>query len=97
MFKAMGSDLLSLFKVIYVTNYSIMTRSVIFRGEYEIAEGTTAAVFNAVLDYYHTGVIHCPPHVPVLDLRDACDYFLLPFNAATVKCQVIIQVSYQNI
>lgn len=57
------------------------------RGEYEIAEGTTAAVFNAVLDYYHTGVIHCPPHVPVLDLRDACDYFLLPFNAATVKCQ----------
>ena len=59
-----------------------------FRGEYEIAEGTTAAVFNAVLDYYHTGVIHCPPHVPVLDLRDACDYFLLPFNAATVKCQV---------
>ena len=60
-----------------------------FRGEYEIAEGTTAAVFNAVLAYYHTGVIHCPPHVPVLDLRDACDYFLLPFNAATVKCQVI--------
>ena len=64
-----------------------------FRGEYEIAEGTTAAVFNAVLDYYHTGVIHCPPHVPVLDLRDACDYFLLPFNAATVKCQVMIKLS----
>jgi len=57
------------------------------RGEYEIAEGTTAAVFNAILDFYHTGVIHCPPHVPVLELRDACDYFLLPFNAATVKCQ----------
>ena len=46
-------------------------------------------MFNAVLDYYHTGIIHCPPHVPVLDLRDACDYFLLPFNASTVKCQVI--------
>ena len=60
----------------------------IIRGEFEIADGTSAAVFNAILDYYHTGVIHCPPHVPVLDLRDACDYFLLPFNAATVKCQV---------
>jgi len=57
------------------------------RGEYEVAEGTSAGIFRAVLDYYHTGVINCPPHVSVSELREACDYFLLPFSAATVKCQ----------
>lgn len=57
------------------------------RGEYEVADGTSAGIFRAVLDYYHTGVINCPPHVSVSELREACDYFLLPFCAATVKCQ----------
>jgi len=57
------------------------------RGEYEVADGTTAAVFNAILDYYRTGVIHCPSHVSIPELREACDYFLLPFSAQTVKCQ----------
>jgi len=57
------------------------------RGEYELAEGTSAGIFRAVLDYYHTGVINCPPHVSVSELREACDYFLLPFCASTVKCQ----------
>jgi len=57
------------------------------RGEYELAEGTSASIFRAVLDYYHTGVINCPPHVSVSELREACDYFLLPFCASTVKCQ----------
>jgi len=57
------------------------------RGEYELAEGTTAAVFNAILDFYRTGVIHCPSHVSIPELREACDYFLLPFSAQTVKCQ----------
>jgi len=57
------------------------------RGEYEVAEGTSAAVFNAILDYYRTGVIHCPSHVSIPELREACDYFLLPFSAQTVKCQ----------
>ena len=58
-----------------------------YRGEYEVAEGTSAAVFNAILDYYRTGVIHCPSHVSIPELREACDYFLLPFSAQTVKCQ----------
>lgn len=57
------------------------------RGEYEVAEGYSAAVFNAILDYYRTGVIHCPSHVSIPELREACDYFLLPFSAQTVKCQ----------
>ena len=52
-----------------------------------MAEGTSAAVFNAILDFYRTGDIHCPSHVSIPELREACDYFLLPFSAQTVKCQ----------
>jgi len=57
------------------------------RGEYEIADGTSASTFRAILDYYQTGVINCPPHCSISELREACDYFLLPFSATTVKCQ----------
>ena len=58
-----------------------------FSGEYEVAEGTSASVFNAILEYYRSGVIHCPSHVSIAELRESCDYFLLPFSAQTVKCQ----------
>ena len=43
-------------------------------------------MFHAVLEYYRTGVINAPPHVSVAELREACDYFLLPFTAQTIKC-----------
>ncbi|BFZ09983.1 hypothetical protein BsWGS_13022 [Bradybaena similaris] len=57
------------------------------RGEYEVADGITATVFRAILDYYKTGVVRCPPSVPVHELREACDYLLVPFDASTVRCQ----------
>ncbi|BFZ24840.1 hypothetical protein BsWGS_27880 [Bradybaena similaris] len=57
------------------------------RGEYEVADGISATVFRAILDYYKTGVVRCPPSVPVHELREACDYLLLPFDASTVRCQ----------
>lgn len=56
------------------------------RGEYEVAEGLSATVFRAILDYYKTGVIYCPPSVTVPELREACDYLLIPFDAQTIKC-----------
>lgn len=56
------------------------------RGEYEVAEGISATVFRAILDYYKTGIINCPPSVSVPELREACDYLLIPFDAQTVKC-----------
>ncbi|KAF8789084.1 BTB/POZ domain-containing protein 10 [Argiope bruennichi] len=56
------------------------------RGEYEIGEGISALVFRAVLEYYKTGVIRCPPNVSVTELRDACDYLLIPFDAKTIRC-----------
>ena len=38
-------------------------------------------------DYYKYGVIKCPPTVSVLELREACDYLMIPFDANTIKCQ----------
>ncbi|XP_065213928.1 BTB/POZ domain-containing protein 10 [Planococcus citri] len=57
------------------------------RGEYEVAEGISAQVFRAILDYYRGNVIRCPTTVPVQELREACDYLLIPFDAGTVKAQ----------
>ncbi|GAB6023866.1 hypothetical protein CHUAL_008604 [Chamberlinius hualienensis] len=57
------------------------------RGEYEVAEGISATVFRSILDYYKTGIVRCPPCVSVPELREACDYLLIPFDAQTIKCQ----------
>ncbi|XP_053663100.1 BTB/POZ domain-containing protein 10 [Anopheles marshallii] len=57
------------------------------RGEYEVAEGISRTVFRAILEYYLSGVVRCPPTVSVQELREACDYLLIPFNANTIRCQ----------
>lgn len=57
------------------------------RGEYEVAEGISQSVFRAILEYYKNGVIKCPPTVSVPELKEACDYLLIPFDATTVRCQ----------
>ncbi|ESO10652.1 hypothetical protein HELRODRAFT_72687 [Helobdella robusta] len=57
------------------------------RGEYRVADGISSTIFRAVLDYYKTGTIRCPPSVSIQELKEACDYLLLPFNAASIKCQ----------
>jgi len=41
--------------------------------------------FRAILDFYRIGVISCPPTVSIPELREACDYLLIPFNAQTIK------------
>ncbi|XP_054032274.1 BTB/POZ domain-containing protein KCTD20 [Dryobates pubescens] len=57
------------------------------KGEYEIAEGISAAVFRTVLDYYKTGIINCPDGISIPDLRDTCDYLCINFDFNTIKCQ----------
>lgn len=57
------------------------------RGEYIVADGLSATVFRAILEYYRSGIIRCPPTVSVQELREACDYLLIPFDASTIKCQ----------
>lgn len=56
------------------------------RNEYHVAEGISATVFRAILDYYKVGIIRCPLSVSVQELREACDYLLIPFDANTIKC-----------
>ncbi|KOB71202.1 Uncharacterized protein OBRU01_13069, partial [Operophtera brumata] len=48
---------------------------------------SSATVFRAILEYYRGGTIRCPPTVSVQELREACDYLLVPFDANTVRCQ----------
>lgn len=57
------------------------------RGEYEVADGISHSVFRAIIDYYKNGIIRCPPSVSVQELREACDYLLVPFDATTIRCQ----------
>lgn len=56
------------------------------RGEFEVADGISADLFKAILDFYRDGIIRCPNHVSVCELRDACDYLLIPFESTTVRC-----------
>ncbi|CAH8578858.1 unnamed protein product [Dicrocoelium dendriticum] len=46
----------------------------------------SAQLFRAILDYYLVGYMSCPPGVSVQELKEACDYFLIPFNHHTVRC-----------
>ena len=48
--------------------------SFLFRGEYEVADGIPASVFSAILDFYHSGIVYCPPHVHVAEMREARNY-----------------------
>jgi len=57
------------------------------RGEYEVADGISASVFRAILAYFSNGIIKCPIDVSVQELREACDYLLIPFDANTIRCQ----------
>ncbi|XP_050544281.1 BTB/POZ domain-containing protein 10 [Daktulosphaira vitifoliae] len=57
------------------------------RGEYVVAEGISANVFRCILEYYKGNVMRCPSSISVQELREACDYLLVPFDAKTVKCQ----------
>lgn len=60
--------------------FSLYALQVNEKGEYEVGAGYTASTFRAILDYYRTGLINCPPHCSVQELREACDYFMLPFK-----------------
>ena len=45
-------------------------------------------------DYYKTGYVRCPPSVSVQEVREACDYLLIPFDASTVKCQNLSKLHF---
>lgn len=45
-------------------------------------------------DYYKTGLINCPPSIRIPELREACDYLLIPFNAQVIRCQNLSKFMY---
>ena len=55
-------------------------------GDYVIHHDLTPEAFAAILDYYKHGQILCPPTVAVSELREACDYFQVPFTSESVRC-----------
>ncbi|XP_071488160.1 BTB/POZ domain-containing protein KCTD20-like [Diadema antillarum] len=57
------------------------------KGEYEVAHGISAEIFSSILEFYKVGCIRCPPSVSIQDLREACDYLLIPFTEQTIKCK----------
>ncbi|KAK0393022.1 hypothetical protein QR680_000018 [Steinernema hermaphroditum] len=59
------------------------------RNEYEVTAGLglSSECFAAILDYYHRDKMRVPPTVSISELREACDYLMIPFNANTVKCR----------
>uniref|UniRef100_A0A8C5KVI4 BTB domain-containing protein n=1 Tax=Jaculus jaculus TaxID=51337 RepID=A0A8C5KVI4_JACJA len=57
------------------------------KGVYEVAEGIGSTVFQAILDYYKTGIIRCPDGISVPELREACDYLCISFEYSTIKCR----------
>lgn len=57
------------------------------KNEYIVADGISSPVFRIILEYYHTGRMRLSQSLSVSELREACDYLLVPFNVNTVKCQ----------
>jgi BTB/POZ domain-containing protein 10 len=49
----------------------------------------TWAGFRAIIDYYKYGEMRCPPNVSVSELKDACEFFLVPFSHRTVKAESV--------
>lgn len=54
-------------------------------GEYSIAYGISSKIFKAILDYYKYGMIKCPQNCSIQELKDACDYLLIPFDGNTIR------------
>ena len=57
------------------------------KGEYEVAERIGSSVFRAILDYYKTGIIHCPNGISIPELREPCDSLCISFECSTIKCR----------
>ncbi|XP_065669092.1 BTB/POZ domain-containing protein 10 isoform X1 [Hydra vulgaris] len=64
-------------------------------GEYLVAEGVSPNVFQIILEYYKTGKMVCPSTVHVSELREACDYLLVPFSHESLSCQNLSELLHE--
>eukprot|EP00047_Mylnosiga_fluctuans_P004093 m.232680 g.232680 ORF g.232680 m.232680 type:complete len:388 (-) comp12393_c0_seq1:204-1367(-) len=64
-------------------------------GDYVITHDVTSAAFHAILNFYKSGQIRCPPNVSVAELHEACTFFMIPFTHTSVKCENLGQLLQQ--
>lgn len=64
-------------------------------GEMEVAKGLSPSIFKLILEFYQTGIIVCPASVSVQELREACDYLLVPFNEKTVQTPSLCDLMHE--
>lgn len=62
-----------------------------------VGSDISANVFRVILDYYLVGKMSCPPGVSVRRLKQACEYFLIPFNHETVACSNLRELYARDI
>ncbi|XP_064384225.1 BTB/POZ domain-containing protein 10-like [Halichondria panicea] len=66
-------------------------------GEYEVAKGVAAPLFKAILEYYKSGIVTCPPSESLQELRESCDYLMIPFTEKTIRttnlCDLLNELS----
>jgi len=64
-------------------------------GEYVLSESVSSTIFKTLLDFYTTGIIRCPLGVSVSELRESCDYFMIPFTSENVKCDNLAELMHE--
>eukprot|EP00049_Salpingoeca_infusionum_P005507 m.92942 g.92942 ORF g.92942 m.92942 type:complete len:507 (-) comp12992_c0_seq9:2286-3806(-) len=55
-------------------------------GDYVLDYQVSHEAFAAVLKFYKTGQLKCPPTVSLSELRAVCDYFCIPFSHEHILC-----------
>ncbi|XP_065057115.1 BTB/POZ domain-containing protein KCTD20-like [Rhopilema esculentum] len=65
------------------------------KGEFEVAKGLSSAVFKIIMEFYKKGTMTCTPNVTIPELREACDYLLIPFDAGIIKCQNLCDLLHE--
>eukprot|EP00794_Sanderia_malayensis_P012707 gene12707-14012_t len=65
------------------------------KGEYEVAKGISSSVFKIIMEFYKKGTMTCTPNVTIPELREACDYLLIPFNASVIRCQNLCDLLHE--
>ena len=64
-------------------------------GDYIITHSISPPAFHAILNFYKSGQVRCPPNVSVAELHEACNFFMIPFTHTSVKCENLGQLLQQ--
>lgn len=55
------------------------------------------SICNASMqEYYRTGRVICPSSESVQELREACDYLMIPFTEKTIQTQNLCESNYPS-